>query len=310
MRAILVFPGQGSQAVGMGKAIYDRFLYVRDLFAQADDLLGWQLSRLCFEGPADQLVLTANAQPAILLVSVAYLRVLQREFGVVPLAAAGHSLGEVSALVAAGSLAFPDALRLVRERGVAMQAAVPPGQGAMAAILGLDASQVMMLCKEHANGAVVSPANFNGAGQIVIAGQREGVERVGKAARAAGAKRVVPLQVSAPFHCALMAPAARRLQEVLIEVPVQPPNFPVISNVTALPYPEDVAEAKRLLVEQVTAPVQWEQCLRQLQKYPSNRMIEVGPGRVLTSLAKRGVPTWTCTPAEDLDELWRLKEEA
>ncbi|GBD26082.1 Malonyl CoA-acyl carrier protein transacylase [bacterium HR30] len=310
MEAILLFPGQGSQAVGMGKAIYERYPYVRDLFAQADDALGFNLGRLCLEGPGDELTLTANAQPALLLVSTAYLSVLVREAGVVPVAAAGHSLGEFSALVAAGSLTFADALRVVRERGAAMQAAVPPGKGTMAAIIGLDSAAVIELCKEYANGAVVSPANFNGAGQVVISGEKEAVERVGKAARAAGAKRVLPLQVSAPFHCALMGPAAARLDQILSQIEMKPPRFPVISNVTARPYPEDVVELRRLLVQQVTEPVRWEECLIELSKYPPNRAIEVGPGRVLTNLAKRVIPTWSCIPAEDWEAVSWSKEEA
>lgn len=310
MEAILLFPGQGSQAVGMGRAIYESFAHVRELFAEADDALGFRLSRLCFEGPSEELTLTANAQPALLLVSIAFLRVLQREFAVVPVAAAGHSLGEFSALVAAGSMAFGDAVRVVRERGVAMQTAVPPGVGGMAAIIGLDASTVGRLCSESSQGQVVAPANFNGAGQVVIAGESEGIQRVAEAARLAGAKRVISLHVSAPFHCSLMAPAAARLQEILQEVEVKPPAFPVISNVSALPYPSDTEEIRRLLVEQVTNPVRWEECMMRLAEYGTTTAIEVGPGRVLTNLAKRVVPMWTCLPAEEVARSLGLPKES
>ncbi|MCX8071551.1 MAG: ACP S-malonyltransferase [Candidatus Binatia bacterium] len=303
MKAILLFPGQGSQTVGMGRALYERHAYVRELFAEADEVLGFGLTRLCLEGPADQLTLTANAQPALLLVSTAYWFVLQREHGIQPVAAAGHSLGEFSALVAAGSLVFAEALRLVHERGRAMQAAVAPGRGAMAAIFGLDADALAALCRKHSQGSVVSPANFNGAGQIVIAGERQAVGRVVAAAKEVGAKRAVFLQVSAPFHCELMVPAAARLEEVLSETKICPTVFPVLSNVTAEPYPSDVSEMRQLLVRQVTAPVQWERCVRSLVEYSCGTAIEVGPGRVLTNLAKRMVAHWNCLSADDLDGL-------
>lgn len=299
MRALLLFPGQGSQVVGMGKALYERYPYVRELFALADDTLGFALERLCFEGPAEELTLTANAQPALLLVSTAVLQVLKTDYDLHPVAAAGHSLGEFSALVAAGSLRFKDGLRVVRERGRAMQDAVPPGQGSMAAIFGLSAAAIERLCEEHARGQVASAANENGAGQIVIAGHKEAVERVVAAARQAGAKRVVPLAVSAPFHCALMAPAAERLAEMLKEVPFRPPVVPVMSNVTGCEYPDDPEAIRRLLIEQVTHPVAWQQCLRTLANYSCSTAIEVGPGRVLTNLAKRVIPEWSCLPAEE-----------
>ncbi|GIW43038.1 MAG: malonyl CoA-acyl carrier protein transacylase [Candidatus Binatia bacterium] len=301
MRAILLFPGQGSQSVGMGKALYDRFAEVRELFAQADETLGIPLSRLCLEGPAEELTLTANAQPALLLVSTAIWRVAQRQLAIEPVAAAGHSLGEFSALVAAGALQLGEALRVVRERGRAMQEAVPPGRGSMAAIFGLDLKTVERLCREHGNGAVVSPANLNGAGQIVVAGEKEAVERVVTAARQAGARRSVNLQVSAPFHCSLMAPAAEKLRETLRNVNISVPRFPVISNVTALPYSSDADELRQLLVLQVTEPVRWEECVRRLAEYSCDVVIECGPGKVLTSLAKRIVPEWNCQAAEELN---------
>lgn len=301
MRAVLLFPGQGSQAVGMGKALYDRFPYTRELFALADEILGFRLSKLCFEGPEEELTLTANAQPALLLVSTALLRVLQTESGLEAVAGAGHSLGEFSALVAAGALQLEDGLRVVRERGRAMQEAVPVGRGAMAAVFGLDRETIAALCQEEQmHGEVVAPANYNGAGQIVIAGDRAAVERVAAKARTSGAKRVVPLAVSAPFHCALMAPAADRLREVLASVRLTPPAFPIVANVTAQEYPADPGEIRKLLVEQVTQPVRWEECLHTLAKYPAETAVEVGPGKVLTNLAKRVQPQWQSIPGETL----------
>lgn len=300
MHAILLFPGQGSQTVGMGKALYQRFPAVRQLFALADEILGFSITQLCFEGPIEKLTLTANAQPALLLVSMAALQVLKTEHGLSPVAAAGHSLGEFSALVAAGSLQFEDALRLVRERGLAMQEAVPPGQGSMVAIFGLQFAEVEQLCGELARGEVVSPANDNGAGQVVIAGHKGAVDRVAQAARQAGAKRVVPLPVSAPFHCSLMAPAAKRLAKTLSTIPLQAPQLPVISNVTGLPYPDDAEEIRQLLIEQVTHPVRWQDCLRTLANYGCSTALEVGPGRVLTNLAKRTFPTWTSIATDEL----------
>jgi len=294
-----LFPGQGSQSVGMGKDLVTQFRVAADTFAAADAALGFALSQLCFAGPLDQLTLTANTQPALLTVSVACSRVLSSEFGIEPQWTAGHSLGEFSALVAAGSLAFEDAVRIVRERGRAMQEAVPAGVGTMAAVLGLDAEAVASACEEAAQGQVVSPANFNGAGQIVIAGHREAVQRAGELAAARGAKRVLPLPVSAPFHCALMQPAADRLQSVLATVEIRTPRCPVISNVEARPHGEPDS-IRALLVRQMVAPVRWQESVEDLARRGCTAALEVGPGKVLAGLVKRIAPAIRITGTDDM----------
>jgi [acyl-carrier-protein] S-malonyltransferase len=282
-----IFPGQGSQKVGMGKALHDGFPEARAVYQEADAALGFSLSKLCFEGPEETLTLTANAQPAILTTSVAALRVLQAQTGWRPELVAGHSLGEYSALVAAGTLALVDAVRVVNLRGTFMQEAVAPGVGAMAAVLGLDAAQVTAACQAaQADGGVVSPANLNGGGQVVIAGDRAAVDRAIALCRERGARRAVPLAVSAPFHCALMQPAADRLAAVLAEVPFGPPAMPVVTNVAAAPC-QDAAELRRLLVAQVTAPVRWEESVLRLVALGARQALEVGAGAVLAGLCKR-----------------------
>jgi len=287
-----LFPGQGSQKVGMGKALYDASPLARAVFEEADATLGFALSKMCFEGPEEQLTLTANSQPAILTTSIAALRVLQAETGLQPSVVAGHSLGEYSALVAAGALALADAVKVVNLRGRFMQDAVPPGVGAMAAILGLDAAQVEAACAE-ARAAfpdeVVSPANFNGAGQVVIAGHKRAVETACVAAKARGAKRAMPLAVSAPFHCALMQPAAERLAAELARIEVKTPAVPVIANVDAAPN-SDAARVRGLLTQQVTAPVRWEETVLRLAAMAIGRAIELGHGSVLAGLGKRIAP--------------------
>ena len=280
-----IFPGQGSQKVGMGRALADAFPICRDTLAEADEALGEPLSRLCFEGPEDELTLTRNAQPAILAVSIATYRLLASR-GLEPAFVAGHSLGEYSANVAAGTFAFADALRIVRRRGQYMQEAVPVGAGAMAAVLGLDAAQVARACEEAAEGDVVSPANLNGAGQVVIAGGRDAVARAGERAKALGAKRVVPLPVSAPFHCALMRPAEARLAPELRALAVSAPGVPIVANVDAEPK-RDAAAAIEALVRQVSAPVQWEAVVRRLASEGVRAYVEVGPGAVLSALARK-----------------------
>ncbi len=304
-----LFPGQGSQAVGMGKELCGRFSVARAVFAEADEVLGLALSRLCFDGPVDELTLTANTQPAILTASYAVTRVLADALDMRPSWVAGHSLGEFSALLAAGALQFADALRVVRARGEAMQAAVPPGVGAMAAVLGLDRPLVEAVCSEAAQGQVVSPANFNGVDQIVISGHRDAVSRAGQLAKQRGAKRVLPLAVSAPFHCALMEPAAERLRAVLQAVPVAQPSCPLISNVEARAC-TDAQQIKPLLIRQVVSAVRWQECVDELARLGCRHAIEAGPGRVLTGLTKRIAADIRCVPADDFAALEALAAAA
>ncbi len=280
-----IFPGQGSQRVGMGQAFAAAEPIVRDTFAEADAALGIPLSRLCFEGPESELTLTENTQPAILTVSVAIARVLEAR-GWRPDFYAGHSLGEYSAHVAAGTFGFADAVRTVRNRGRYMQEAVPVGAGAMAAILGLDGDAVAAACAEAAGGEVVSPANLNAPGQVVIAGSKAAVERAGAAAKARGAKRVIPLAVSAPFHCALMKPAEDRLAPELRALAVQAPRRPVVANIDAEPK-GDGAAAVEALVRQVSGAVRWEAVVRRLASEGVRTYVEVGPGTVLAGLVRK-----------------------
>ena len=280
-----IFPGQGSQRVGMGQAFAAADPIARDTFAEADAALGAPLSRLCFDGPESELTLTENTQPAILTVSVAIARVLEAR-GWRPDFYAGHSLGEYSAHVAAGTFGFADAVRTVRNRGRYMQEAVPVGAGAMAAILGLDGDAVAAACAEAAGGEVVSPANLNAPGQVVIAGSKAAVERAGAAAKARGAKRVIPLAVSAPFHCALMKPAEDRLAPELRALAVQAPRRPVVANIDAEPK-GDGAAAVEALVRQVSGAVRWEAVVRRLASEGVRTYVEVGPGTVLAGLVRK-----------------------
>jgi [acyl-carrier-protein] S-malonyltransferase len=296
-----LFPGQGSQKVGMGRALAETFPVCRETFAEADAALGLPLSRLCFEGPEDQLTLTENTQPAILTVSVAACRLLAAK-GVQPDFVAGHSLGEYSANVAAGTITFEDAVIIVRRRGRYMQEAVPVGTGAMAAILGLDAAAVAEACRDAAQGEVVSPANINGAGQIVIAGSTAAVTRAGERAKARGAKRVVPLPVSAPFHCALMKPAEERLAPELRALKAHDPRVPVVANVDAAPK-RTAAEAIEALVAQIASPVQWEDVIGRLASEGVTTYVEVGPGTVLSGLVRkiqRGASVASFSAPDDL----------
>lgn len=286
-----MFPGQGSQEPGMGKALAEAFPAARRVFETADEALGEPLSRLCFEGPADQLAQTANTQPAILTCSVAAWTVVTGELGLRPAVLLGHSLGEFSALVAAGALAFVDAVRLVRLRGLAMQEAVPAGVGAMAAIIGADPAVLEQWCEaESTGGEVVSPANENGGGQVVIAGHTAAVERIVARAKESRAK-AMRLNVSAPFHCALMRPAAERLAEALAAVDISAPRAPVIANVDGEPYPsysEHGAQGVReRLVRQLTGRVRWETSVRTVVRMGIVRGLELGHGRVLANLIKR-----------------------
>jgi [acyl-carrier-protein] S-malonyltransferase len=281
-----IFPGQGSQHPGMGRDLAENFKIAKQSFEEADDALGFALSRLCFEGPEEELKLTANTQPAILAASVAAWRVLKAESPLSPAFVAGHSLGEYSALVASGGLSFADALRTVRARGSFMQAAVPVGVGTMAAILGIEKELLLEICQEAAQGEVVSPANYNSPGQIVIAGHTAAVGRVIEIAKARGFRKAMLLPVSAPFHCALMKPAAERLFDTLEGVQVSPLSAPVVSNVEATPN-GDAARVKGLLVEQVCSPVLWDASVQQMVAAGVSNFVEIGPGKVLAGLVKR-----------------------
>jgi [acyl-carrier-protein] S-malonyltransferase len=301
-----VFPGQGSQYAGMGKDLAANFKQAAHVFAEADDALGFHLSRLCFEGPEEDLKLTANTQPAILATSIAALRVLQAETGLQPCCVAGHSLGEYSALVAAGALALADALRTVRARGTFMQEAVPVGTGAMAAMLGIDVAELDAICSEAAQGEVVSPANFNSPGQVVIAGHAGAVARAIDIAKARGYRKAMLLPVSAPFHCSLMKPAADRLAAVLADIPVSPLAAPVITNVDAAPN-SDPTRVRELLVTQVCSPVRWEQSMNAMVGLGVTRLVEVGPGKVLAGLMKRIAKDVAAAGVEDAAGIAALK---
>jgi [acyl-carrier-protein] S-malonyltransferase len=280
-----VFPGQGAQKVGMGRSLAAAFPICRDTFAEADAALGEPLSTLCFDGPDDRLMLTENTQPAILAMSTAVAR-LAVSRGIRPRFAAGHSLGEYSAYVAAGTLSFADALRTVKRRGRYMQEAVPVGEGAMAAILGLDAESVARACLEAADGQVVTPANLNAPGQIVIAGHAQAVARASERAKALGARRAIPLAVSAPFHCALMKPAEDRLAPELRALAAHDPSIPVVADVDAVPK-TTAADAIEALVRQVSSPVRWEAVVRRLIADGATTFVELGPGSVLAGLIKK-----------------------
>ena len=280
-----VFPGQGAQKVGMGRSLAESFPICRDTFAEADEALGEPLSALCFDGPDDRLMLTENTQPAILAMSTAVARMAVAQ-GLRPRFAAGHSLGEYSAHVAAGTLSFADALRTVKRRGQYMQEAVPVGVGAMAAILGLDAEGVERACAEAADGQVVTPANLNAPGQVVIAGHTEAVARAGQLAKVLGAKRAISLAVSAPFHCPLMQPAEDRLAPLLRGLESRDPSFPVVANVDAQPK-RSATDSIEALVRQVSSPVRWEESVRRLLAEGVTTFVELGPGTVLAGLIKK-----------------------
>jgi [acyl-carrier-protein] S-malonyltransferase len=290
----------------MGKSLADNFPVCRDAFAEADAALGESLSTLCFEGPDERLLLTENTQPAILAMSVAVLRLVESR-GVRASFAAGHSLGEYAAHVAAGTLSFADALRTVRRRGRYMQEAVPVGEGAMAAILGLDAETVSTACAETMTalaGRVVSPANLNAPGQVVIAGHADAVAKASERAKELGAKRAIPLAVSAPFHCALMKPAQDRLAPELRALPTSDPKIPVVANVDAEPK-RDAGAAIEALIRQVSSPVRWEQVVQRLIAEGATTFVELGPGSVLAGLIKkinRGVKVASVEDAESLEE--------
>ena len=302
-RIAFVFPGQGSQYVGMGKALCDRFPEAKAVFDEAEDALRMNLRQVCFEGPEADLNRTACTQPAVLAVSVAALQVLEGRCGRKPSWAAGHSLGEYSALVCAGALRLADAVRVVRERGRLMQEAVPEDEGSMAAVIGLEASAVREVCEQARGREVVAPANLNGGGQVVVSGAREAVKRAAQLARERGARKVVELPVSAPFHCALMDPASEGLREVLGGVEVRPLPVGVVTNVEAA-LNSDPERVKSLLVEQVVAPVRWEESVETLAGLGCECAVELGPGRVLSGLIRRIDPrlkTLNLERPEDLE---------
>ncbi|WCN39055.1 ACP S-malonyltransferase [Aneurinibacillus uraniidurans] len=304
-KTAFLFPGQGSQYVGMGADLYATEAAATAVFDAADEALGFSLSGLCFNGPEDELRLTANTQPAILTASIAILRVLNEKANIRPDFTAGHSLGEYSALVAADALAFADAVQIVRARGQYMEEAVPAGQGAMAAIMGMERDALDAVCQEvTAAGYAVQLANLNSPGQIVISGSAEGVARASEAAKAAGAKRAIPLNVSGPFHSMLMKPAAQKLADKLADYTVNDAYIPVVANVSA----QSVQEAdhiRQALIEQVASPVLWEDTVRYLLEQGVDRFIEIGPGTVLTGLVKkvdRSVQTLSIQDAATLEK--------
>ncbi len=299
-----IFPGQGSQYVGMGKELFENFSVAKRVFEEADDTLHFSVSALCFEGPEDLLKLTENTQPAILTTSVGALRVLEAEKGITPQFAAGHSLGEYSALVASGGLTFSEAVKIVRLRGKFMQEAVPPGEGAMAAVLGMEKDQIEKLCQEVSSGEVLAPANFNCPGQIVIAGHSKAVERAMERVKREG-KKAVLLPVSAPFHSPLMRPAGERLEKALEEISVSDLTIPVVTNVEA-EVNSSKDRVKGLLVAQVSNPVRWEESMRKTIEKGVEQVLEIGPGKVLAGLMKRIDSRVETKNLEDLQTLKKI----
>ncbi|MEG6615281.1 ACP S-malonyltransferase [Peptococcaceae bacterium 1198_IL3148] len=305
MSLVFVFPGQGSQYVGMGKELCANYSVAREIFEQANEVLGFDLTQMCFAGPADELNQTANTQPALLTTSVAVMKVLEAN-GIEAKAAAGHSLGEYSALVCAGALKFTDAVKLVQLRGKYMQEAAPQGAGGMAAILGLDGAAVNDVClRAAANGHTVEAVNYNCPGQVVIAGTQSGLEAAMALAKEAGARRCVPLAVSGPFHSSLMRPASDRLAKELEQITISDPQLPVLSNVTA-DYVQRASEIKQKLIEQVFNPVRWEESVQRLAADGYNLAVEVGPGKVLSGLIKKTTKSINTLNVEDQGSLEKV----
>jgi len=310
MAIAFVFPGQGSQSVGMGKPLAEAFVHAREVFEEVDSALGQGLSDVIWNGPAETLVLTENAQPALMAMSIAVMRVLEAEAGV-DLArdvacVAGHSLGEYSALAAAGALSIADAARLLRVRGRAMQKAVPVGVGAMAALVGVELDQATAIAAEAASAGVCAAANDNGGGQVVLSGEKVAVERAVEIAKAQGVRRAMMLAVSAPFHCSMMQPAADAMAEALAQVTVQPPRVPLVANVRAAPI-ADPAEIVRSLVEQVTGTVRWRESVQSMAQNGVTAFYEIGAGRVLAGLIKRIVENAETSSIGTPDDVARFK---
>jgi len=303
-RVAFVFPGQGSQYIGMGKEFYENFSVAREVFEEANDSLHFSISSLCFQGPEETLKLTENTQPAILAVSIAALKVLQNENGVNPQLTAGHSLGEYSALVASESLTFADAVRIVRLRGKFMQEAVPVGEGAMAAVLGMEREEVENLCEEARSGEILTPANFNCPGQIVISGHLKAAQRAIEKVKQKG-KKAVLLPVSAPFHSPLMKPAGSRLEKELERISVTDLKIPVVTNVEA-EVNTSKERVKALLVAQVSSPVRWEESMQRMIEEGIERVLEIGPGKVLSGLMKRISPAIETANMEDIKTLKKI----
>lgn len=306
-KVAFIFPGQGSQTVGMGKDLFDNFSAAREVFEEADEALGFSLSEMCFSGSEEDLAMTANTQPAILTTSVAAFRAMEAEGFAAPDFVAGHSLGEYSALVAAGVLGFADAVRTVRKRGTYMQEAVPLGVGAMAAILGADVETVEAACADAAEGQVCSPANINSPSQIVIAGEADAVDRACELLKERGAKRAIKLNVSAPFHCSLMMPAQERLEQDLKALQYSGFRFPIVHNVDAA-INSDETKVCDALTQQVSGPVKWLQSVRELKTNGVETVIEVGAGKVLSGLVRQIDRDVRCLNVENSESLRNTKE--
>lgn len=308
MKTAYVFPGQGSQFVGMGRDFYDQFPCARHIFETADLALGFPLSSLCFEGPQSELNLTANTQPALLTVSTAIAAVLDEYCPIQIDYCAGHSLGEYSALCFSGAFSFHTAVNLVHERGKAMQSATPPGVGAMAAIIGLPDGLAIDVCQEASEGQIIQAANFNGPGQIVLSGHKEAIERAITIAKSKGARKGILLPVSAPFHCALMHPAAVTMETVLKHAEISRYRIPVINNADAVQLKDDSDSVVSALYRQITAPVRWEESIHKMREFGVQYFIEVGAGKVLTNMIKRIAPDSECLSVGSVDDLEKFSQ--